>query len=178
MALSFSRKINESRSDFIVFDALDDKALKVEDRYTIETVKTNDKGLKMTVFVNKTDKVDNLFVFKRNDKNDPPAPKITYNKTSNFVSYIIHRRRITLDKSGQDKIISCPSHNDWSYSIYNKTDGKNLLWDPPQMWDVKIFGDCSVAAPDDHAHFYHKLNKSTFLMVGLITLLSNLAYFS
>ena len=74
LALAFSRKINETRADYIVFDALDEKALKVEDKHTVETVKTGDNGLKMSVFVNKTDDENNLFVFKRNAETDPPAP--------------------------------------------------------------------------------------------------------
>ena len=144
---------------------MDEKKLKVEDRHTIETITTKNK-VTVKTYVNKTDKSDNLFAKnKKGSKSDePPAPKMTYNKTTNFVKFAVHRKRITSDKSGQDKIIACPSHNDWSYAIYNKTDGKNYLWDHPKMWDVKIFGDCSVASPEKHEHFYHELNKARVLI--------------
>ena len=66
--------------------------MKVEDKHTIETVSKNAKGKIVSVYVNKTDKLDNLFADRgKLGLVGPPAPIMVFNKTSNYVKFTVHR---------------------------------------------------------------------------------------
>ena len=116
LALVFAHSYKSEGADYVIFSTKHDKPT-TEDLVTIVSTKKVD-GVMVSTPIPTKDTTQNL---------GSPGPVSETNRSDpNIVNFYFHRKQINLDKTGEDRIISCPSHNYWQWLVDSTGDS---IWD-------------------------------------------------